>query len=93
MAAPEEVILRVGSRTPVPELASAISHGVYDSKTVLMRAIGAGAIGQAIKGLAVARGYVAPRGFDLALIPGFVDIVLPDGTVTGMTLKVFVLNR
>lgn len=87
----EEVILRVGSRTPVPELASAISHGVYDNKTVLMRAIGAGAIGQAVKAHAVARGYCAPRGIDLALIPGFVDIPMPDGTVTGMTLRVFVL--
>jgi stage V sporulation protein S len=89
----EEIILRVGSKTPVPELASAISHGVYDGKSVLMRAIGAGAVGQAVKALAVARGYVAPRGFDLALVPGFVDIKMPDGTVTGLNLKVFVLDR
>jgi stage V sporulation protein S len=89
----DEIILRVGSKTPVPELASAISHGVYDNKSVLMRAIGAGAVGQAVKALAVARGYVAPRGFDLALVPGFVDIKMPDGTVTGLNLKVFVLDR
>lgn len=91
MANEEEVILRVGSRTPVPELASAISHGIYDSKSVVMRAIGAGAIGQAVKALAVARGYVAPRGFDIACVPGFVTIEMPDGDVTGMTLKVIKL--
>jgi len=90
--AAEELILRVGSRTPVPELASAISHGVYDNKTVLMRAIGAGAIGQAVKGCAVARGYCAPRGIDLQLVPGFCDIKMPDGVVTGMTLRVVVAD-
>lgn len=87
----DEAILRVGSKTPVAELASAISHGVYDGKPVTLRAIGAGAISQATKAVAVARGYVAPRGIDLAMVPGFTDITMPDGVVTGIVLKVITL--
>jgi stage V sporulation protein S len=87
----DDDVLRVGSKTPVAELASTISHRIYDSKPVTIRAIGAGAISQAIKAVAVARGYVAPRGFDLGLIPGFASIIMADGVVTGITLRVVVL--
>lgn len=86
-----DVVLRVGSKTPVAELASAISHGIYASKTVILRAIGAGAISQAIKAVSVARGYVAPRGIDLGIVPGFVTIPMPDQDVTGIVLRVITL--
>ena len=39
-----------------------------------MRAIGAGAVNQAIKAMAIARGFVAPSGLDLICIPAFIDI-------------------
>ena len=41
-----------------------------------MQAIGAGAINQAVKAIAIARGYVAPAGMDLVCIPGFIDITI-----------------
>lgn len=88
--ASEEAILRVKGTASVPSLASAISHAVYDGKTVILRAIGAAAISQAIKAVAVARGYVAPRGIDLMIIPGFTDVEMPDGTVTAITLRIVV---
>lgn len=84
----EEALLRVKGTASVPPLASAISHAVYDGKTVVLRAIGAAAISQAIKAVAVARGYVAPRGIDLMIIPGFTDVDMPDGKVTAITLRV-----
>lgn len=68
--------LRVASRTPTPELASAISHAVYDGKKLVLRAIGAGAVNQAVKGLAVAQGYVAQRGLSLVNRPGFISVKL-----------------
>ena len=87
----EPTILRVGSKTPVPELASAISHGIYDSKVVVLRAIGAGAVSQGVKAVAVARGYVAPRGIDLHIRPGFTDVRMNDGdVVTGILLQIMV---
>lgn len=88
MAASEETILRVKGTASVSALASAISHAVYDGKEVTLRAIGASAVSQATKAVAVARGYVAPRGFDLSMRPGFVTVEMPDGPVTAMTLKI-----
>ena len=64
--ATEQALLRVKGTASVPALASAISHAVYDSKEVTLRAIGASAVSQAVKAVAVARGYVAPRGIDLS---------------------------
>lgn len=88
--AAEEALLRVKGTASVPPLASAISHAVYDGKNVVLRAIGASAVSQAIKAVAVARGYVAPRGIDLAIVPGFTVVPMPDGDVTAITLRVLV---
>ena len=87
----QNAIFWVSSSTPVSKLGSAIAHGVYADRTVTLRAIGAGAISQAIKALAVAIGYTAPRGYDLAVRPSFSDVVMPDRTVTALTMKVVVL--
>lgn len=86
----EETILRVKGTASVPPLASAISHAVYDGKTVTLRAIGASAVSQAVKAAAVARGYVAPRGIDLMLVPGFTTVEMADGDVTAITLRVVI---
>lgn len=88
--ADNEAVLRVKGTASVPPLASAISHAIYDGKTVTLRAIGASAVSQAVKAAAVARGYVAPRGIDLALIPGFTTVQMPDGDVTAVTLRIVV---
>lgn len=86
--ASEETILRVKGTASVSALASAISHAVYDSKDVTLRAIGASAVSQAVKAVAVARGYVAPRGIDLSMVPGFQDVEMPDGKVTAITMRI-----
>jgi stage V sporulation protein S len=41
-----------------------------------MQAIGAGAVNQAVKAIAIARGFVAPNGIDLVTIPAFAEIVI-----------------
>lgn len=85
-----EVVLRVKSTSAVPSLASAISHAVYSKKPLIIRSIGAGALNQAVKAVAVARGYVAPRGLDLSIRPGFelVDMPGEKEPVTAIVLKV-----
>lgn len=55
-------------------VASAIAHAIYDHGEVKVRAVGAGAVNQSVKAMAIARGYVAPRGKDLTFRPGFVTI-------------------
>ena len=66
-------LLRVAASTPAPKLAGAVSAQLRDHRCVELQMIGAGAISQCIKALAIARGHLAPSGFDLAAVPSFVD--------------------
>lgn len=81
--------LRVASRTPTAELAVAISHAIYDNKRVVLRAIGAGAVNQAVKGLVVASQHVAARGLILANRPGFVNVTMDGEERTAIIFHVF----
>lgn len=85
----EETVLRVSNTSNPQALASAVSHALYDRRRVTMRAIGAGAVNQAVKASAIARGFVAPRGFDIAFIPGFETVTMTDGQeLSAITLRV-----
>lgn len=74
----DESILRIRANSNTQAVASALSHAVYDSRKVKLRAIGAGAVNQAVKSLAIARGYTATRGIDLSFRPGFETVTMPD---------------
>jgi stage V sporulation protein S len=70
----EEQILRVTGSANAKELAAVISHAIYDGHRPVLRAIGAGAVNQAVKACIIARGYVATRGTDLVFRPGFAEV-------------------
>lgn len=85
----EENVLRVKNSSNPQSVASAVSHAVYDGRKVVLRAIGAGAVNQAVKACAIARGFVAPRGIDLYIRPGFETVSMHDGNdVSAVTLTV-----
>lgn len=85
--------MRVSASSNPQSLASAISHAIYDNRSVTLRAIGAGAICQAQKALAIARGFVAPRGFDIAVIPGWANVTGSRGDeLSAMTFRVIQLG-
>ena len=85
----EDNVMRVKSGTSPHTLASAISHALLAGRPVKIRAIGAGAVGQAVKSLAIARGYTAPAGIDIAFIPAFATVTGDKGdTVSAMTFRV-----
>jgi stage V sporulation protein S len=50
--------------------------------------IGAGALNQAVKAIAIARGFVAPSGIDLVCIPAFTDIMIDGEERTAIKLSV-----
>ena len=86
----EERILRVKNNSSASSLASAISHGIYDGQEVVLRAIGAGSVNQAVKAIAIARSYVAPRAIDLHCIPGFATVEgKDDREISAIVFKVF----
>lgn len=84
----EETLLRVSASSNASSTASAISHAVYDNQRVVLRAIGAGAVNQAIKAVAIAQSFVGVRGLVLYCRPGFVTIKLADAEVSAIVLRV-----
>lgn len=79
-----EGYLRVSAGSNPQSVASAIAHAIYDTRHVKLRAVGAGAVNQAVKAIAIARGYVAPRGLDLVCKPGFTTIESRDGDISAI---------
>ncbi len=55
-------------------VAGALAGTIREQGKAELQAIGAGAINQAVKAIAIARGYIAPSGVDLVCIPAFADI-------------------
>jgi stage V sporulation protein S len=84
----EEQVLRVSASSNPQSVASAIAHAIYDKHEVKMRAVGAGAVNQAVKAMAIARGYVAPRGLDLVCKPGFTTIESRDGEISAIVFAI-----
>jgi stage V sporulation protein S len=62
-------ILKVSATSKLGAGAGAIAGVVRSQHKVEVQAIGPGAINQAIKAIAISRGYVASRGLDLVCIP------------------------
>ncbi len=67
-------ILKISSSSKPNSVAGAIAGSLRENGRVELQAVGAGAVNQAIKGVAIARGFVSPNGIDLICIPAFVDI-------------------
>lgn len=67
-------VLRVSNRSNPNAVAGALAGVLRQIGSAELQAIGAGAINQAVKAVAIARGYVAPAGMDLICIPAFTDV-------------------
>jgi stage V sporulation protein S len=65
---------RVSAKSSPASLAGAITGVIRETGRCEVQAIGAGAVNQAVKAIAIARGYVAPAGMDLVITPGFLDV-------------------
>lgn len=67
-------ILKVSSKSNPNSVAGAIASVIREKGIVELQAIGAGAVNQTIKGICIARGFVAPVGYNLVCTPAFVDV-------------------
>ncbi len=81
-------ILKVSSKSNPNSVAGALTNVFRDKGVVEIQAIGAGALNQAIKAIAIARGFVAPSGTNLVCIPAFSDIVIEGEERTAIKLIV-----
>lgn len=69
-------ILKVSAQSNPKSVAGALAAVLREKGTAEVQAVGAGAVNQAVKAIAIARGFVAPNGIDLVAIPAFAEIMI-----------------
>jgi len=67
-------VLKVSAQSKPKSVAGALAAVLREKGGAEVQAVGAGAVNQAVKGIAIARGYVAPNGIDLICVPAFAEI-------------------
>jgi stage V sporulation protein S len=81
-------ILKVSAKSNPNSVAGALTGVIREKGDAEIQTIGAGALNQAIKAIAIARGFVAPSGIDLICIPAFTDIQIEGEERTAIKLMV-----
>ncbi|MDF2520072.1 MAG: Stage sporulation protein spoVS [Clostridia bacterium] len=81
-------ILKVSAKSNPNSVAGALAGVVREKGGAEIQTIGAGALNQAIKAIAIARGFVAPSGIDLICIPAFTDIDIDGEERTAIKLLI-----
>ncbi len=81
-------VLKISSKSNPNSVAGAIAGMVKENNQAEMQAIGAGALNQAIKAVAIARGFVAPSGVDLVCVPAFAEVEVEGEDRTGIRILV-----
>ena len=82
--------LKVSSKSSPASVAGAIAGMVKDGLPVNLQCVGAGAVNQAIKAIAIARGFLIPTGFDISCAPVFSDILINGESRTAIRLSIYV---
>ncbi len=82
--------LKVSSKSSPASVAGAIAGLVKDGAPVNMQCVGAGAVNQAIKAIAIARGFLIPTGVDISCAPTFSDIQIGGESRTAIRIAVYV---
>lgn len=80
--------LRVSTKSQPKAVAGAIAAKINEFEKAEILAVGAGAVNQAIKAIAITRGFMAPRGIDLVVIPAFANVEIDGVTRTSIKLLV-----
>ena len=69
-------ILKVSADSHPKSVAGALAAVLRGNTSAELQAVGAGAVNQAIKAIAITRGFVAPNGLDLVVIPAFSEVII-----------------
>ena len=81
-------VLKVSAKSVTNSVAGAIAGVIREKNAVEVQAVGAGAANQAIKAVAIARGYLAPGGVDLVCVPAFANVSIDGEERTAIKLIV-----
>ena len=84
-------ILKVSSKSNPNSIAGALANVLREDLKCEMQAVGAGALNQAMKGIIIARGFVAPSGKNIYCVPSFATISIEGEERTA--IKLFIEAR
>ncbi len=79
-------MLKVSSKSNPNKVAGAIASLFREQKKLEIQTIGAGSLNQAVKSIAIARGFLAPTGENIVIMPAFNDVVINGETKTAIKL-------
>jgi stage V sporulation protein S len=69
-------VLKVSAHSQPKSVAGALAAVLREHSIAEVQAVGAGAVNQAVKAIAITRGFVAPNGIDLVVVPAFSEIII-----------------
>jgi len=81
-------VLKVSAKSRSTAVAGAIAGVIREIGHAEVQAIGAGAVNQAVKAIAIARGYLAEDGIDIVCVPSFTEVSISDQERTAVKLVV-----
>lgn len=81
-------LLKVSAKSNPNSVAGALSNVLKENKYAEIQAIGAGALNQAIKSIAIARGFLTPGGNDIYCIPSFSEVIIEGKIKTAIKLTI-----
>jgi stage V sporulation protein S len=81
-------ILKVAAKSRSTSVAGAIAGVIRESGHAEVQAIGAGAVNQAVKAVAIARGYLQEDGIEIVCVPSFVEVMIGSQERTAIKLVV-----
>ena len=79
-------IIKVSSSYITNHVDGAIASLMREQESLMIQTIGAAALNQAVKAIAIARGYIVPTGKELICIPSFHDLMVDDKQITAIRL-------
>lgn len=69
-------VIKVSAKSRSTAVAGAIAGVIRERRYAEVQAIGAGAVNQAVKALAIARGYLDQDGIDIVFVPFFTEVMI-----------------
>lgn len=80
--------LKVSAKSNPNAVAGALAAVIRERESAEIQAVGAGAINQAIKAVAIARSYLKDSHFDVICVPSFITVAISENERTGISLAI-----
>ncbi|MBI1801532.1 MAG: stage V sporulation protein S [Chloroflexi bacterium] len=81
-------VFKVSARSRSTSVAGAIAGVIREGTPAEVQAIGAGAVNQAVKAIAIARGFLARDGIEVVCVPTFVEVEIEGHERTAVKITI-----